>query len=91
MVYYGLAVRYGRNPWVRWSVGTKGAPVTLPLLLRAGHPANVRWYALALTSIPLHVMVLSRFSHLVSVGTSFLRDLRSRSLAIRVPENRVQV
>ena len=77
-----LRLQSGHYPRSRWRVDTEGVPVALLTLL--GHPPDVRFRATAaLAGIPLHVMVLSTFGHLVSVGTSFRGDLRSHRLINR--------
>ena len=58
-----LRVRVGRYPWLRWSVSTKGAPVTLLFLAVLGHAADVRFYPLAAVGVPLHPMVLTGLGH----------------------------
>ncbi len=69
------AAGFGRYPWSRWRVDTKGASVTLLLLAALGHTTDVRFYPLAAVGMPLHPMVLPGFGH---TDRLLSKDLRSR-------------
>jgi hypothetical protein len=53
----------GHASRLRWSVDTERVPVTLLLLAALGHPADVRWYALAAAGVSLHPMILAGLGH----------------------------